>query len=83
MGKVLKHFLGESHAFSRVLFIVFMDACWFSHTDLHTCFSMHIHYIPEIQKLHWQGECTALHPGRVLCLAFPRDWGLKLLFVCF
>lgn len=40
---------------------MFMDTCWFSRSDVHTCFSMHIHYIPEVNNLHWQGsECLGL-----------------------
>lgn len=56
--KYFKRFLGESHTFSQVLFIVFMDTCWFSGSDLHTCFGMQTHYIPEIQTLHWRNWST-------------------------
>ena len=59
--KLFKRFFSESHAFSQVLFIMFMATCWFSRSDVHTCFSMHVHYIPEVNNLHWQGsECLGL-----------------------
>uniref|UniRef100_A0AC11DP29 Protein kinase C eta n=1 Tax=Ovis aries TaxID=9940 RepID=A0AC11DP29_SHEEP len=53
---------GTSDTFEGwVLFIMFMDTCWFSRSDVHTCFSMHIHYIPEVNNLHWQGSgCLGL-----------------------
>lgn len=72
--KFFKRFLGEGDTFSQVLFIMFMDTCWFSSSDVHTCFSMHIHYIPEVHNLHWQGlECLGLQSAKFRLAVFQGD----------
>ena len=36
--KFFKRFLGESDTFSQVLFIMFMDTCWFSSSEVEMIF---------------------------------------------
>lgn len=65
--KFFKRSLGESRAFSLGLFIMFMDTCWFSRSDVHTCFGMHIHYIP-LAGIRVPGSAVR----KVLFSSFPR-----------